>query len=160
MDTNEVVRGQVQRPALVAAAMIAGIVMFVVVILVVGPVGDGDSGMTQLFYLLMAAVAAGGILVSTIAHRYALWQGRRAWREAGDDVTAAREALSQAVTTWFVVPCAACEALGLLAAVSFMITGAWPALLVVAAAVALIVLRFPTRARIEDILRKLREPPA
>lgn len=138
------------------AAMIVGIVIFAVVAVTMGLDGkmQAQQGQSSYLYPVLIAFAAGGIFASLIIHPIMLKQARQAVQAVPIE-SPENEATGIALRYWqtnTIISAAIAESLGFFAIVVYMISGSKPVLLMAGLSLALLVMRFPLRSRLDSFV--------
>jgi hypothetical protein len=153
------VRGHIRTLQIICGALAAGVVTFLVVVLVInGPPNAAAapgvltylSGGFFLVMLVVSIIVPRSIVQSQIAHiACGTWKPPEQL-PANYDVSAESAKLLMAYQTHMIVRLALLESAGFFALVAYLSEGHWLALAVAICALALLLSQFPTRGRVEN----------
>ncbi len=143
----------IRSPQIILGALAAGVLVFtgVAVYLRLAGMDLGDSQLARLLPFLVLALAAAEVPVYLLLRRVFVAQVRAAREESLGLVKEGRIPLQ--LQTLAILGAALAEGVGLLGVITVLLGGSWFALAAPFAAVVLILLQVPTRARLESIVR-------
>lgn len=141
---------------IIMAAMIAGVVIFTVVIAGVtsSQHAQGRSDLSPVMFPVLIVFAASGILASFVIHPILLKQARRAAQALQDD-TDSNHVVGVALKYWqtyTIISAGVAESIGFFAGIVYMVTGSQPVLLMVGLSLLLLILRFPARRSVDGFI--------
>jgi hypothetical protein len=157
--SSDRVRGPVRTMQIISGTLAAGVVAFLVVVLVINgpPNAAADPGVVTYlsagFFLVMLVVAM--IVPRSIVQSQIADIARGTWKPpeqlpANYDVTSESAKLLIVYQTHMIVRLAMLEGAAFFALIAYLLEGHWLALGVAIAALALLLSQFPTRGRLEN----------
>ncbi len=150
MNTDTQVAKTIRTAQILVGAMVLGVVALTVIVLVVGEQVEAKPELGRVLFPILVLVAGVGVLMPPLVNRAILAGARQA---AATAEAAGRDMLPVLLQRWMtrvVIGAVVNESLGTLAGITYLLTGVWPALLVAALAVVLLVGRMPHRGQFEE----------